>query len=151
MAVTVKFWTFNKKKNSTKVPTALPSYTFDCQLKTEATLTEPVIELNTGSATSCTYAQIGDFGRYYFIREWRYDRGLWTAYLEVDVLASYKSSIGSQTLYVARSASSYDGDIKDMFYPTTSASTVTDVEIEYSSVGSSDPAAKTFTDRKSVV
>ena len=123
MAVTVKFWSFSKKKNSTKVPTGSPSYSYDCQLKTEATLTEPVIELNTGAATGCSYAQISDFGRYYFIREWRFDRGLWTAYLEVDVLASYKSQIGSQSLYVTRSASSYDGDIKDMFYPTTDAVT----------------------------
>ena len=129
MAVTVKFWSFPKKKNSTKVPTGSPSYSYDCQLKTEATLTEPVIELNTGEAKGCSYAQIADFGRYYFIREWRFDRGLWTAYLEVDVLASYKSSIGSQSLYVTRSASSYDGDIKDMFYPTTDAVTMDDVQI----------------------
>ena len=118
MAVTVKFWTFAKKKNSTKVPTASPSYTFDCQIKTETTLTNPVIELNTGSATGCTYAQIGDFGRYYFITDWQFNRGLWTAYLEVDVLGTYKTQIGTQNLYVSRSASSYDGDIKDMFYPT---------------------------------
>lgn len=123
MGVTVKFWAFSKRKNSTKVPSALPSYSYDCQIRTEATLTEPVIELNTGAATGMTYAQIGDFGRYYFIREWRFERGLWSAYLEVDVLATYKSQIGSQTMYVARSASSYDGDIKDMLYPTTDAIT----------------------------
>lgn len=130
MGVTVKFWAFSKRKNSTKVPSALPSYSYDCQIRTEATLTEPVIELNTGAATGMTYAQIGDFGRYYFIREWRFERGLWSAYLEVDVLATYKSQIGSQTMYVTRSASSYDGDIKDMIYPakasvTTAHKTIT--------------------------
>lgn len=123
MGVTVNFWAFSKRKNSTKVPTALPSFSYDCQIRTEATLTEPVIELNTGEAKGMTYAQIGDFGRYYFIREWRFERGLWSAYLEVDVLATYKSQIGAQTMYVTRSASSYDGDIKDMTYPTTDAVT----------------------------
>lgn len=129
MGVTVNFWAFSKRKNSTKVPSALPSYSYDCQIRTEATLTEPVIELDTGAATGMTYAQIGDFGRYYFIREWRFERGLWSAYLEVDVLATYKSQIGSQTMYVTRSASSYDGDIPDGYYPTTSAVTTDHVTL----------------------
>lgn len=118
MSVTVKFWSFSKRKNSTLIPTASPSYSYDCQIKAETTLINPIIELNTDQAKGCNYAQITDFGRYYFIRDWTFDRGLWTASLEEDVLGSWKSQIGSQTLYVARSASSYDGDIKDMYYPT---------------------------------
>lgn len=146
MSVTVKFWSFSKRKNSTLIPTASPSYSYDCQIKAETTLINPVIELNTDQAKGCNYAQITDFGRYYFIRDWTFDRGLWTASLEEDVLASYKSEIGSQTMYVARSASSYDGDIKDMFYPTTSVCTGSDTVISNSTIGNTDPAARTFTD-----
>lgn len=123
MSVTVKFWSFSKRKNSTLIPTASPSYSYDCQIKAETTLINPIIELNTDQAKGCNYAQITDFGRYYFIRDWTFDRGLWTASLEEDVLASYKSEIGSQTMYVTRSASLYDGNIKDLYYPTTDAVT----------------------------
>lgn len=131
MSVTVKFWSFSKRKNSTLIPTASPSYSYDCQLKAETTLINPIIELNTDQAKGCNYAQIADFGRYYFIRDWTFDRGLWTASLEEDVLGSWKSQIGAQTMYVTRSASSYDGDIKDMLYPTTDAVTHNYVTLDY--------------------
>lgn len=123
MAVKVDFWKFSKKENSTAIPSAAAFKSFDCNLKTQSSLTEPFIELNTDEAVSCTYAYIASFSRYYFITGWTFDRGLWTAHLTVDVLASYKTQIGTQSMYVARSASSYDGDIKDMLYPTTDAVT----------------------------
>lgn len=64
------------------------------------------------------YCYVEDFGRWYFIRNVTYELGTWQFDLEIDVLATYKSAIGSSTQYVLRSASEFDGDIIDSAYPT---------------------------------
>lgn len=46
-----------------------------------------------------------------------YRGGLWDVYLQVDILATYKTQIGAATLYVLRAASEYDGSIIDNMYP----------------------------------
>ena len=48
-----------------------------------------------GNPSFYNYAYISDLGnRYYFIRDWTVSEGhLWTAHMEVDVLASWKASI----------------------------------------------------------
>lgn len=119
--ISVNFWNFSKRKNSTAIPSGT-AVSYSCEIKEPSDLTAPQLLLNLGQseAPAFTYAQIAAFSRYYFIKEWRFDRGLWIAFLEVDVLASYKSQIGSQSMYVARAASEYDGTIKDSYYPTKS-------------------------------
>ena len=66
------------------------------------------------------YAYIPTFDRYYFIRDILYyaHDGFWHMSLEVDVLASLKTSILNTTQFVERSASHYDLDMIDSFYPT---------------------------------
>mgnify|MGYP003290627857 CR=1 FL=1 len=64
------------------------------------------------------YCYVEDFGRWYFIRNVTYELGTWQFDLEIDVLATYKSAIGSSTQYVLRSASEFDGEIIDSAYPT---------------------------------
>ena len=64
------------------------------------------------------YCYVEDFGRWYFIRNVTYELGTWQFDLEIDVLATYKTAIGSSTQYVLRSASEFDGDIIDSAYPT---------------------------------
>ena len=121
---------FAKKKNSTKRPvlTAASVKSFDMQLKEETGVLRPVLLLNpatTGMPSPFTpnyfnYAYIPTFQRYYFLTDWQFVNGLWYCYLSVDVMATYKTAISNQTVYVERSASAYNGNIIDNLYPAKS-------------------------------
>ena len=78
--------------------------------------------MDLGIATApgtINYMYIPDFGRYYWLTSpgWVWEDRLWVGYFTVDALASHKTGIGATSAYVARSASSYDGDIIDTLYP----------------------------------
>lgn len=126
MSYTVTFWSFAKKDNSTKQPTGAGT-SYICDFADGSGILAPTIKLHTSftNPSSYTYAQISDFSRYYFVSNWRYDRGLWWADLVEDVLATYKSSIGSLSMYVLRSASEMDGRIVDTRYPIKAGTTIT--------------------------
>ena len=112
----INFYSFNKRNNSTKRPSASPSV-FKCNIKTPSSILSPSIELNHSNPSNFNYCYIPEFKRYYFISNWTFNQGIWIASCNVDVLASYKESIGSSSLYVLRSASNYDGKIIDNKYP----------------------------------
>lgn len=120
MAFTVTLYSFSKKENSTAVPA--DGTVFACVLKHNSGILNPVITLDigTGSSPGYNYAYIPAYGRYYFIDEWTWvENRLWSAQMSVDVLATYKSEIGSSSLYVTRCASVYDGTVVDDLYPVT--------------------------------
>lgn len=131
MAITVEFYLFAKKKNSTLRPSG-DSHSYQCVLKDGCGVINPVLLLDlkdeTLSPARLNYAYIANFGRYYYVREWNYDRGLWTASLTVDPLASWKESIGAESYYCTRSyipgrlRSVAEQNIADGLYPCTSAS-----------------------------
>ena len=114
----VLYQNFSKKENSTLQPSGSGT-TFDCKLKDATGVLSPQLEFHfaTGNPGSYNYAWINTFGRYYFIREWTYDKGVWIAQLEVDTLATWKSFIGAAELYVFRSSYAFNGNIIDTFYP----------------------------------
>lgn len=113
----VNLYTFTKKIDSTKQPTGTGTQ-YLCNILTPADITAPVIEI-TASAdlTAFNYAYISAFHRYYWIEGISFEAGIWVLTLAVDVLATYKTYIGGESLYVLRAASSYNGDITDNFYP----------------------------------
>lgn len=122
MSINVDFYTFSKKENSTEQPNPLYKTTYACVLKDACGILNPSITLNLGTSgnpASFNYAYINDFSRYYFIDEWTYEQGLWTASMHVDVLATYKAGIGLSTQYVLRAATSaaWDDKIVDNYYP----------------------------------
>lgn len=121
MSFTVRFWTFSKKYNSTARPSNNNNATtYNCVVKDGTGIINPKIVLDLGrtaSPAAFNYCQIPNFNRYYFIREWAYDKGMWTATLECDVLATYKTEIGNSNLYVLRASNAYNGDIVDNLYP----------------------------------
>ena len=124
MSFKVKFYRMDKKVNSTKLPDAqTQAVEYDCVLKGASSVLAPVIQLTGGTAvygnpTTYNYCYIADFGRYYFIDNWTWSGPAVIASLTVDVLATYKTQIGAQSLYVTRSASNYDPEIIDTTYPT---------------------------------
>lgn len=118
--VKVDLYQFSKKNNSTARPTAQPGVSYDCIFLDGADVLQPSLRLDAGvtaAVTGYNYAYIDDFGRYYYITRWWYDRGMWHCSLTVDALASWKTAIGNYTGYVLRSSAASDGAIKDTFYP----------------------------------
>lgn len=95
---------------------------FSGNLKNDCSIQNPVITLDL---TGWTYGDISKFNwgyiplfhRYYWVSDIKWVRGLWDFYLTVDVLASYKSTIEAENLYVLRSSYTYDGSIIDNMYP----------------------------------
>ncbi len=118
MALTVTFYKFTKRSDSTARPAGGTS--FGCVLKTASSVIDPVIELDTGTTArpDFNYAYIPDYGRYYWISDWTWiSNRLWEASMTVDILATYKNEIGNTPLYVLRSSGAWNGNIIDNLYP----------------------------------
>lgn len=110
---------FAKKDNSTRRPSGSGEH-FSCVLKDNTSVTDPVVLLDLSDKTDFTkytYAYIPMFSRYYFVVDMVADGLLWDVVLRCDVLATYKTEIGSSSLYVLRSAATNDGDLVDDYYP----------------------------------
>lgn len=116
--MTGRFYNFNKKVNSTATPTDSGAF-YNFQLKDESSIIHPTITCNFGLNTVPTYNYLyfPSFSRYYFINNWSYGKGIWTAECDVDVLASWKSYIGDSTLFVVRSSSANEFYLNDDMYP----------------------------------
>lgn len=129
MSVTVKFYTFSKKENSTAQPliTDLVA-TETCVMKAPTDLIRPVLLLEySGSPAAMNYAQISDFGRYYFVETWtNINAAQWQVSLREDYLATWKTQIGNASKYILRCATNtyWDGNITDTLYPTKGNATV---------------------------
>lgn len=122
----VTFYNFSKRYNSTKRPASGNGTTYSCRVLDGTAIINPKIVLDIGltaDPSKYNYAYIPNFDRYYHIREWTFDRGLWIANMNVDVLATYKTQIGNANLYVLRASNDYDGTIIDNKYPTKTGCT----------------------------
>ena len=114
MAYTVKFYTFSKRTNSTKIPGDLADIDFSCELLDGSGLLKPTIILKPPiNPQNLSYAKIVEFDRFYFVENWRFLRGLWEADLTVDVLGTYRSEIGEMTCMINRSSAAKNGRIPD--------------------------------------
>lgn len=124
MAFNVNFWTFSKKARSTAQP-AGQATVYSCTANGDLDLLAPVIRLQIGLNTQTpptvyNYAQIQNFGRYYFVDGWTVKDGLWEARLTVDPWASWKTQIGNNTLYIYRNSTTWDPTLVDNMFPATS-------------------------------
>ena len=123
MAYTIALGTFSKLENSTAQPTTTGWAEYSVNLKDGCDISNPEITLSVSWTTVSAYNYATMMGRYYFIVGKNMLReNLCVLQLKVDVLATYKSQIGSATLYVLRSAGDSNGDIIDRFYPTAGIS-----------------------------
>lgn len=129
----VQFYQLSKRENSTLQPDE--GVPFDIVFKEPVNFLYPVIRLTQAAIGAnlapvmYNYAYIAKFQRYYFVSNWEYVGGCWECSLSVDVLASWKSHITGQTVYVERAQSAYDGSIIDMEFPAT-----TEYTKKYSSI-----------------
>ena len=114
MAITLELYTFSKKLNSTKQPLGSGT-TVSAALKDNTSVLNPTFILKTFD-TSKNYIVWGN--RYYFVDDIVIISNDHAEYVcRTDVLATYKTVIGTSSQYVVRAASAYDGKIVDMIYP----------------------------------
>ncbi|MBQ0167468.1 MAG: hypothetical protein KBT02_10225 [Treponema sp.] len=119
----IRFWQFEKRENSTKRPDYTTGIVVPAALKDPCSAMRPTFSINAavwpdGNPSQFNYCYVPTMGRHYFIRDWTYDKGLWHASMECDVLATYRTEIGNSQQYVLRAAAQSDGAIPDMLYPT---------------------------------
>lgn len=108
----VNFYTFSKRRNSTKQPAGSGTI-ISCELKEGTSVKNPKLTI-TGDVFGYNYAYIGDFGRYYFVNDVISEaKGLTTYILEEDSLASNKTAIGSTVARIAFSSTGYDKYLPD--------------------------------------
>lgn len=106
-----------KRTNSTRRPRG--GRGFGINLKAPCNIINPEIKIaSQDDPTGYNYCYLPTFNRYYWVKNWTYSDGLWTASLSVDALASYRDQIGSSTEYVVRSSAKFDPEIVDNLYPT---------------------------------
>lgn len=115
---------FRKRENSTKTPLVTDATrTVNGYLREPCSIMNPVFKIerfpSDATPQSFTYAYIGSFSRWYFVKDWTWADGLWQCSLEVDVLSSFKTQIGQSSAYIERSAHEYNGAITDRWYPVT--------------------------------
>lgn len=108
----VLFYTHSKRSNSLKRPTT-GGVSRTCVLKDDCSITSPVLELSLSEYPAYNYAYIPDFGRYYYVSDWTYYRGVWNCSLSVDVLTSWRDNILSTVAHVEYSTSDYSMDYTD--------------------------------------
>lgn len=119
--IPVSFYSFAKKNNSTKRPTEA-GLTFNCLVKDECGVVAPNIEIGQSEIVNPSvynFAYIPNWHRYYYIDEWTFHNGYWSASLQCDVLATYKNEITGSTQYVERTSKDgkWNGNIIDKYYP----------------------------------
>ena len=117
----VKFYTFSKRRNSTKQPTGTGTVKA-CKLKDNCSIHEPVLIL-ADNTMSYNYAYIQTWSRYYFVADVIYlANNLVEYHLTEDVLASHKTAIGSTKAMIAYASNHYNYFIVD---PRIQVSTAT--------------------------
>ena len=111
--LTVQFYRFSKRRESTAVP-ADGAALFTLQdliindgassvMQPQLRVAERRNNVNTGIWMT-NYAYIPAFSRYYYIMDWTYNgNGTWTAVCSVDVLGSFRGEIALSGGYLDRS------------------------------------------------
>ena len=125
MAHTIKLGTISKHEESTKRPNMTGWAEYSVVFKDGTDIVNPTITISAdlGTVSACNYGYM--LGRYYWVRGiTSYRTGYVILDLETDVLATYKTEIGSTSLYILRSASAYDGAIPDNWYPPKASPTI---------------------------
>lgn len=132
--VAVYIGTFDKKINSTARPDTSQFSQYNCEIKANTSMSNPTLIIATGNLVfnhgsnnwnnpgvgEINYCYIPLWQRYYFIRDISFGAPNSEIICTIDVLATYKTNIGSSSQYVLRCATAtyIDGSLIDNYYPT---------------------------------
>lgn len=145
MAYDVYFFQMSKRKNSTGQPTLSNGTKINCKLMDSTGILNPGLTidgrtLGANQPEGWNYAYIPDLGRYYWVQDWAYISGLWRCALSVDVLASWKSDIGTTYTYIYRmDTGAASSDFADSLYPYSTFN-------EHATRGGTNPYATNIND-----
>ena len=126
--MTVTFWNYSKKSNSTARPSGTAAGTFDVKLKDACGILHPVLEIYKDASFNpfnFNYAYIATWSRYYFVSDWQWILGRWECTLSVDALATFRTEIGTTQKYILRCSYESTPAIIDTQYPVVDRKTVT--------------------------
>ena len=127
--MTITLYKFTKRQNSTKQPANTDTHVdLTVFLKEPCDEFKPVFQLEDQTADGYNYVKWGS--NYYWITSKTYLPGqMLELHCTKDLLATFKSDIGSSTQYILRSSYQQNGNIVDNLYPI-----VTDRPSGYESV-----------------
>lgn len=116
---------FSKKPNSTARPDSETEQELQqVVLKEGTSMDAPVFILSINNPLYWNYAYVPSLGRYYWIISARVTHNqLVEISCATDILATFKTYIGSSRSYVLRSSYTFAGGIIDTMFPTTAACT----------------------------
>lgn len=121
MAITLEMFTFDKKLNSTKQPSGSGT-SVSAVMKDNTSVLSPHFILKDFN-TSWNYIKWGS--RYYFVDDIVLLSNSHAEYVcRTDVLATFKTVIGTSSQYVLRAASQYNPYIVDTKYPAKASATL---------------------------
>lgn len=167
MGIDVRLHSSTKPNNSTRVLSNNVDYyaRYDCQINAACSILNPVLAFNDDSkpmffrlngvdtagspfdvdhVAQWKYAYIGQWNRWYRVVDISYNRGIWYMSLSVDVLMSYRSTIGTTRQRIARSSKLVDPYLVDASMPITSRGTTTVKEFNFGSIFSKITGSSVF-------
>lgn len=110
---------FSKRRNSTKRPTG--GTTKSVVLKENTSLMRPAFVV---SSVTWTWNYCTAWNNYYYVTDIVAEaNGLFRVECELDVMATFKDSIGAYTTLISRAASDQDYDVIDSIYPAKASPT----------------------------
>lgn len=111
--MTIKLYNNTSERNKiVKTLSLVETLTGSVRDKTD--IINPVIMIERTNPTGFNYAEITEFGRYYFVNDVTVERtGLIVLSLSIDVLKSYATSIKSQKIIVDKSTTDYNNYLPD--------------------------------------
>lgn len=122
----VYFWTFNKRRNSTKQPTTTGT-AINCTLKDDCSILNPVLIIS-GNHFGYDYARITDFNRRYFVTDCiSLANGRTEIHLTVDLLGTYKAIVGATKAMIAYASDHYNLLMADSRIPALQTRTAAGV------------------------
>lgn len=111
--INVDFYSFSKRKNSTKKPTGTP-HTVAVTLKEDTDLERPTLEIVDAAITAYNYCYMAYTGRYYWVTAKRsIAQNTFEIELLEDYLASHIDSVRGQSIYAAFCSYQYDEQLDD--------------------------------------
>lgn len=126
MAITLELYTMSKKLNSTKQPLGSGT-TVSATLKDNTSVLNPTFIIKTFDLSK-NYIKWGS--RYYFVDDIVILSNDHAEYVcRTDVLATFKSEIGSSAQYVLRAASAYNPYALDMKYPAQASAILSNISL----------------------
>lgn len=132
-AIDVIFFQYSKRLNSTAQPALSAGTRLECIFREGFDVLNPELQLDLRANNDYqnpfrwNYCYIPTLQRYYWIRDWAFDGGMWLCGTDEDLLASHKTAIGNCYIYAQRLAdrldngSVRDGGISDSMIPTVAS------------------------------